>query len=73
MSIEWVSGLLEEDDAGSEAILTIGELATLLKVPVKTIYRWRTMRTGPPSFRCGRHVRYRRSDVIKWIEQQMTA
>ncbi|HEU4319881.1 MAG TPA: helix-turn-helix domain-containing protein [Acidimicrobiia bacterium] len=54
-----------------EQLMTIQELAQYLSVPVGTLYQWRYRREGPPGFRVGRHVRYRRSDVQEWIEQQV--
>lgn len=50
--------------------LTIEELANELDVPVRTVYAWRVKGTGPRGATFGRHVRFRRSDVDAWIEQQ---
>lgn len=52
----------------SERLLSVPEVAEYLAVPVSTLYRWRSMRTGPPGMRVGRHVRYRRRDVEAWLE-----
>lgn len=57
----------------SEPLMSTDGVAEYLVVPVKTVYRWREHRTGPPGFRVGRHVRYRRSDVDAWIEGQLDA
>jgi excisionase family DNA binding protein len=54
-----------------DRLLTVQELAEYLAVPVATIYQWRYLRKGPPGFRIGRHVRYRRSDVEEWIERHV--
>ncbi len=51
-------------------LLTSEELAGLLKVPVATLYRWRYQGTGPTAIRVGRHLRYRRRDVIAWLDDQ---
>ena len=51
-------------------LLSIPELAEYLGVPVATIYRWRYTRDGPAGYRVGRHVRYRLSDVERWLETQ---
>jgi excisionase family DNA binding protein len=48
-------------------LLTITEVAELLRVPVATLRYWRHLGTGPHSFRVGRGVRYRRGDVRAWI------
>lgn len=56
-----------------DRLLTVQELAEYLGVPVATLYQWRYRREGPPGFRVGRHVRYRRADVEDWIEQRVRA
>jgi predicted DNA-binding transcriptional regulator AlpA len=40
------------------------------KIPLATLYRWRHFGTGPRVYKIGRHLRYRRGDVEKWIESQ---
>lgn len=55
----------------SDELLTIQQLAELLQVPVATIYRWRHRGEGPRGIRVsGRHVRYRRADVEKFLEER---
>jgi excisionase family DNA binding protein len=54
-----------------EPLLTTDELAAYLDVPVATIYAWRYHRTGPPGFRIGRYVRYRRRDVEEWLRGRL--
>jgi excisionase family DNA binding protein len=55
---------------GNIDLLSPTELATWLSVPVSTIYNWRYMRSGPPGFKVGRHVRYRRCEVEAWLDKQ---
>ena len=54
-------------------LLTVQDLADYLDVPVATIYAWRYRRQGPPGFRVGRHLRFRWSDVERWISDRLTA
>ena len=54
-----------------DQLLTVEELASYLEVPVATIYAWRYHRQGPPGFRIGRHLRFRWSDVERWIEDRI--
>jgi excisionase family DNA binding protein len=54
-----------------ERLLTVAELARYLGVPVGTLYQWRYRREGPPGFRVGRYVRYRRNDVETWVHEQL--
>lgn len=39
-------------------------------IPVRTLKRWRTERTGPIPMHIGRRVAYRRSAVEAWLEQK---
>jgi predicted DNA-binding transcriptional regulator AlpA len=57
----------KEDDE----ILTTEETAAMLKSPVATVRWWRHKGVGPKSFVLGsRKVRYRRSDVLAWLDEQ---
>ena len=56
---------------GLESLIDVQQLADYLDVPVKTLYAWRYRREGPPAFRVGRHLRYRRSDIQRWIQQRI--
>lgn len=49
--------LLKEEDA-----------AHLLSLSVRTLQAWRVRMTGPPFVQVGRAVRYRRRDLIAWID-----
>ncbi|TDO27947.1 helix-turn-helix protein [Kribbella sp. VKM Ac-2527] len=52
-----------------DPIWDIDQVAAYLKVPKHTLYRWRTLRYGPQGFRVGKHLRYRASVVIEWIQE----
>ncbi|GAB3930370.1 hypothetical protein GCM10029976_032050 [Kribbella albertanoniae] len=51
----------------ADPLWDIDQVAAYLKVPKRTLYRWRTYGYGPPGRRVGRHVRYRASEVIAWF------
>ena len=51
-------------------LLTITEAAHILRAPVATLRYWRHLGTGPHSFRLGRRVVYRTTDLQDWIEEQ---
>jgi excisionase family DNA binding protein len=53
-------------------ILTIREVAELLKINEKTAYRL-TADGKIPGFRVGGSWRFRLSDIDQWIEEQRTA
>lgn len=53
-------------------LMTLEEVEELTRVPVATLRWWRHLGDrGPRSIKVGRHVRYRREDVEKWIEDQV--
>ncbi|MGH3506129.1 MAG: helix-turn-helix domain-containing protein [Nocardioidaceae bacterium] len=56
--------------SGLAPLLSIGELAEYLGVPIKTIYEWRQTGRGPVGIRMGRHLKFAVSDVRSWIENQ---
>jgi excisionase family DNA binding protein len=59
----------QPDDAVGD-LLTLHEVAELLRVPDATLRYWRHCKTGPNSYKIGRHVRYRRQDVHAWLHGQ---
>lgn len=56
-----------------DKIITLEEVAALLRVPVGTLRYWRHQGTGPQGFKVGRHVRYTEGAVSQWLEQQQAA
>lgn len=53
-----------------EKLLTVGDLADALGVPVKTVYAWNSAGTGPKAIKCGKYVRFRPRDVDAWLDRQ---
>jgi predicted DNA-binding transcriptional regulator AlpA len=53
-------------------LLTTAEVAELTRTPIGTLRYWRFCNTGPRSFRLGRRVVYRASDLQAWISAQET-
>lgn len=51
-------------------LLSPTELAEYLKIPVKTIYNWRSEGAGPRGIRIGKHLRYRQRDIDAWLDAQ---
>ena len=59
-------------DENTEKLLTTPELADKLSVPVSWCYAKSRMR-GPntiPKIMCGKYIRYRISDVLRWLQEQ---
>jgi excisionase family DNA binding protein len=59
------------EEVVAERLLTPGEVATRLGIPVSTLANWRSARLGPEFLRVGRHVRYRPADLEAWIERRV--
>ena len=62
MDTERLTGL------GLEPVLTTSELAEYLGLQVQAIYDLRTDGRGPSGIRVGREIRYRASDVRRWLD-----
>lgn len=50
-----------------DALLTEVDAADLLRMSIRTLQAWRARGFGPSFVRAGRAIRYRRSDLIRWI------
>ena len=55
---------------GDRVLLTTDQLAAYLGVPRSTLYTWRYRGGGPSAIRVGRHLRYRSSEVERWLDLQ---
>jgi excisionase family DNA binding protein len=53
-----------------ESLWDVEEVSEFLQIPVGTLYQWRHRRTGPRSFKVGRHLRYDPADVRAWLADQ---
>lgn len=63
---------LPETPRQADELLTMQEVADVVRVPVATLRYWRHLGIGPRGFRIGRSVRYWRTEVFHWLEQQST-
>lgn len=59
---------MAETGRGNDDWLDTDELAALFKVPAWTVRKWRANGTGPRGTKLGRHVRYLRSEALRWAE-----
>ncbi|WP_411097157.1 helix-turn-helix transcriptional regulator [Streptomyces sp. 020-2-3H-GM] len=67
----------QSDCQPDDGWLSPKEVAALAKVAVQTLANWRAMKSGPrytklSSGRTGR-IRYRRSDVLAWLDERQVA
>jgi len=51
-------------------LLTLEEVASRTRVPVATLRYWRSIGTGPSTFRLGRRVMAYEDEVENWIESE---
>ncbi|MHB1008960.1 MAG: helix-turn-helix transcriptional regulator [Propionibacteriaceae bacterium] len=58
------------DRTVGDDLLTISEVAAIVRAPIATLRYWRHLGTGPRSFRLGRRVVYRAGDLQAWIALQ---
>ena len=53
-----------------DALLSEAEAGSLCNISRRTLANWRLRGDGPPFVKAGRAVRYRRRDLISWIESR---
>ncbi|AWG51490.1 DNA-binding protein [Mycobacteroides abscessus] len=51
-------------------LMTLAELCDELGISESTAYYWRQIGKGPRGARIGKNLRYRRSDVNAWLDEQ---
>lgn len=56
----------------AHAILTVEDVAELLRVPISWVYERTRKRAADrlPGFRLGKYWRFREADVLAWLERQ---
>jgi excisionase family DNA binding protein len=57
----------------SEELLKIGEASDYLRISIETLRKWRSQGTGPRAAKLGKHLRYRRSELDRWVREQERA
>jgi excisionase family DNA binding protein len=51
-----------------DPLLTIDDVAIWLSKPKNTLYAWHSRGKGPRAIRVGNTLRYRRSEVERWLD-----
>jgi len=57
-----------DDEIGD--LLTLREVAQILRVPEATLRYWIHKETGPTNLKIGRHIRYPRAALQRWMREQ---
>jgi predicted DNA-binding transcriptional regulator AlpA len=65
-----VVSLISEEATVTTNLLTLEEVAAKTRVPVATLRYWRSMGTGPETFRLGRRVMAFEECVNSWIKEE---
>jgi excisionase family DNA binding protein len=60
----------DANDTRLPDLLSLKQLAEYLGVPPTSIYYWRQQGQGPHGFFVGKQLRFRVSDVQRWLEEQ---
>jgi hypothetical protein len=68
-----MTGTIPFPERDPEELLTLSEVAEILKVPINTLRWWRQIGTGPDFFKIGRHLVTTVGDVRKFIREQRRA
>ena len=58
-----------KDDNQRQVLISIDELAEYLAKPKASLYAWRSRGLGPKAIRVGRDLRYRMSEVERWLDE----
>jgi predicted DNA-binding transcriptional regulator AlpA len=56
-----------------DPLWTTRDVAVVTRSPESTVRYWRHLGHGPRSFKLGRRVVYKQSEVLAWVEQQAAA
>ncbi len=62
------TAILAEDRRDYDALLNEVQAAQFLSLSIRTLQAWRLKSVGPRIVRAGRAIRYRRRDLIDWID-----
>lgn len=51
-----------------DRLLSIDDVSKMLQLPVQSIYKQRSLGTFCPAYKIGRHLRWRRGELLDWLE-----
>lgn len=53
-----------------DALMSIDDVAAFLNLPIGSIRKKRNMGRFAPAYKLGKHLRWKGSDVLEWLEDQ---
>ena len=53
-----------------QTFLTIDEVAAFIRTTKPTLYDWSYNHEGPPVYKIGRKLLYKRDEVMAWVESK---
>jgi predicted DNA-binding transcriptional regulator AlpA len=59
--------------ADPDTLHTEVQAADFLNLSIRTLQSWRVKGSGPKFIRAGRAVRYRRRDLLEWMDENTAA
>jgi hypothetical protein len=65
-----ITSIYDDSESGATRLMTPHEVADKLRVGLRTLARWRSIRFGPSYCKLGRGIRYHRRDVNDWISSR---
>lgn len=66
----WADRMYEPKAKDDDALLVEIRAAELLSLSSRTLQAWRIKGEGPAFVRAGRAIRYRRRDLLAWMDAQ---
>lgn len=60
--------MTDSNTIGSDRLLNEAAVAEILGISIRTVQAWRVQGVGPKFVTCGRARRYRRCDLLAYIE-----
>ena len=69
LTLEAFLTLVAASEIPADAMLTVDQIAKLLKIPRTTLYGWIADGHGPRHFRVQNQIRVRFDDFLAWVEE----
>lgn len=70
MTIHDRKPIQDDVDDEFEDLLTLREVGQILRIPEATLRYWIHKDIGPTNLKIGRHIRYPRAALLRWMREQ---